>query len=264
MSNNAEQLTPSDDFSLLNTKSVSHSFDQPVDEQPEHPKPSRGRRENNELRDKIFHNVVTPSQWSLSTEMRLLHSSLALLLVVGLSPILLIIALAIKLDSRGPVFFKQQRTGYMGRRFVLYKFRTMVENADQLKHTVMHLNKHGEDSCDFKADNDPRITRVGRILRKTSLDELANLISVLKGDLRLVGPRPTSFCASTYDCATHMRRLSVYPGITGLWQISGRSNIGFKERVQLDAFYAENASPWLDFKIMLKTPLKVLKCDGAS
>lgn len=263
MRTNAEQLVAADDFSLLNKEEVSPLAGS-ITESTKQSIPSTGRRENSELRHKVFHNVINPSKWSLSTEMRLLHSALALLLVLALAPLLLLIALAIKLDSPGPVFFKQKRTGYMGRRFVLYKFRTMVENADQLKHTVMHLNKHGSDSCDFKVDNDPRITRIGRILRKTSLDELANLFSVLKGDLRLVGPRPTSFCASTYDCATHMRRLSVYPGITGLWQISGRSNIGFKERVQMDAFYAENATLWLDLKIMLKTPLKVLKCDGAS
>lgn len=202
-----------------------------------------GRRANRLLRNKIDqHKLATPSKWALSKSMLITHSFLAALILLAVSPLLLMIAFLIKRDSEGPIFFVQQRTGFMGRRFKLYKFRTMVQDADKLKADLMHLNKHGEDSCDFKVDNDPRITGIGHFLRKTSLDELPNLISVVKGDLRLVGPRPTSFCASTYEMDEYMRRLSVYPGITGLWQISGRSNLGFDDRVKLDSYYAEHAS----------------------
>ncbi|MDR0735664.1 MAG: sugar transferase [Zoogloeaceae bacterium] len=184
-------------------------------------------------------------------------------LVMLFSPLLLAIAVTIKLTSPGPVFFIQQRTGFRGRRFGMIKFRTMVVDAETLKHSIRHMNKHGPDSVDFKIDRDPRVTSIGGILRRTSLDELPNLFNVLCGQMRLVGPRPTSFHAQAYKEA-HLGRLGVYPGVTGLWQISGRSNVGFDDRVIIDLQYIARQSPWLDLKILLKTPFAVLSAHGAS
>lgn len=145
----------------------------------------------------------------------------------------------------------------------MYKFRTMVANAEALKDSLRHLNKHGAESIDFKIDKDPRITSIGGWLRRSSLDELPNLINVVTGDMRLVGPRPTSFNAYRYH-DNHLARLSIYPGMTGLWQISGRSNIDFDQRVELDLSYINEQSLMLDLKILLKTPFKVFTGHGAS
>lgn len=201
--------------------------------------------------------------WTLSRTNRIVATLGALSLLVLLSPVLLGLALAIKLSSPGPVLFVQKRTGYRGRLFGMFKFRTMVANAEELKESLRHLNKHGADAIDFKIDKDPRITRIGGFLRRSSLDELPNLINVVTGDMRLVGPRPTSFNAYRYK-DTHLARLSIYPGITGLWQISGRSNIDFDQRVELDLSYIANQSLLLDLKILLKTPFKVFSGHGAS
>jgi len=201
--------------------------------------------------------------WTLSRTKRITSALSAALLLLTLSPLLLVIAALIKASSPGPVFFVQQRTGFRGRRFGMVKFRTMVVNAEALKDSVRHLNKHGANSVDFKIDHDPRITGIGRFLRRTSLDELPNLFNVLWGNMRLVGPRPTSFHAQKYN-PPHLRRLSTYPGITGLWQVSGRSDIDFDERVVLDTAYIIKQSPWLDLKILLKTPIAVFTGHGAS
>jgi lipopolysaccharide/colanic/teichoic acid biosynthesis glycosyltransferase len=201
--------------------------------------------------------------WTLSRTKRVGEAAAALLLLMFLTPPLLGIALAVKLSSPGPVLFVQQRTGYRGRRFGMYKFRTMVANAEALKESLRHLNKHGADAIDFKIDQDPRVTPIGRWLRRTSLDELPNLINVLRGDMRLVGPRPTSFNASRY-LDHHLRRLSIYPGVTGLWQVSGRSDLDFDERVKLDLNYIHQQGPLLDLRILLKTPLEVFSGHGAS
>lgn len=166
-----------------------------------------------------------------------------------------LIALLIKLDSPGPVFFRQSRTGYLGRRFEMLKFRTMSADAEQRKADFFHLNMHGSESPDFKVVEDPRITRVGRLLRRTSLDELPNLINVLKGEMSVVGPRPTSFHATTYGI-DHLPRLCIKPGITGLWQISGRADVGFDERALLDAKYISRASFFSDLRILLGTITK--------
>ncbi|MXS21664.1 sugar transferase [Pseudomonas oryzihabitans] len=201
--------------------------------------------------------------WALSRSKRLASALLALLALLLLSPLLVLVAVLIKTHDPGPIFFVQERTGFRGRRFGMYKFRTMVANAEALKSSVQHLNKHGADAIDFKVDRDPRITPVGRWLRRTSIDELPNLLNVIRGDMRLVGPRPTSFKADTY-LPRHLVRLSIYPGITGLWQVSGRSDLGFDDRVQLDMQYIEQQSPWFDLRILLKTPLKILDGQGAS
>jgi lipopolysaccharide/colanic/teichoic acid biosynthesis glycosyltransferase len=186
----------------------------------------------------------------------------ATLLLIALSPLLLLIALLIKLEDRGPVFFVQSRTGYLGRRFPLLKFRTMVPNAEEVKASLQHLNLHRDGSPDFKAANDPRVTRIGRWLRAWSLDELPNLVNVLRGELSLVGPRPTSFDVTTY-ASRHLTRLAVRPGITGLWQVSGRAMVGFDRRCELDEDYVRQASAALDVALLARTVGAVLKRDGA-
>ena len=175
-------------------------------------------------------------------------------------PLMGICALAIRLDSPGPIVFRQQRTGRHGLRFGMYKFRTMVQDAEALKASLAHLNILPPP--DFKIPDDPRITRVGRFLRKTSLDELPQLFNVLRGDMSIVGPRPTSFAASTYSL-WHTERLELTPGITGLWQVVGRGETTFDERLRLDVEYMRRMSLRLDFRIMLMTAAAVFKRSGA-
>ncbi|MCP3752538.1 sugar transferase [Pseudomonas sp. SBB6] len=201
--------------------------------------------------------------WTLSRTNRVVACFGALCILLLISPLLLTLAVLVKFSSPGPVFFVQKRTGYRGRTFGMYKFRTMVANAEALKDSVRHLNKHGADAIDFKIDKDPRVTPIGQWLRRSSLDELPNLFNVVRGDMRLVGPRPTSFNAYRYK-DNHLARLSIYPGMTGLWQISGRSDIDFDQRVELDLSYINEQSLMLDLKILLKTPFKVFSGHGAS
>ena len=156
--------------------------------------------------------------------------------------------------------FAQMRTGQHGVRFPMFKFRTMVQNADELKASLQHLNILP--APDFKIPDDPRITRVGRFLRKTSLDELPQLLNVIRGEMSIVGPRPTSFSAGTYDL-WHSERLEVTPGITGLWQIKGRGTMTFDERLRLDIEYMERRTIMLDLKLMAMTALAVLRRSGA-
>jgi lipopolysaccharide/colanic/teichoic acid biosynthesis glycosyltransferase len=183
------------------------------------------------------------------------------LLLLALAPFLLLIALAIKLHDGGPILFVQSRTGYLGGRFPLLKFRTMIPDAERAKASLAHLNLH-RGSPDFKAANDPRITPVGRLLRSWSLDELPNLVNVLRGELSLVGPRPTSFDVSTY-ASRHLTRLAVRPGITGLWQVSGRALIGFDRRCEMDEEYIRRASLSTDLILLYRTAGAVLRRQGA-
>jgi len=176
-------------------------------------------------------------------------------------PVLALCCIAIKLDSPGPAFFFQRRTGQGGRRFKMFKLRTMVRNADELKEKYLHLNLLTYP--DFKIVNDPRITRVGRFLRKTSLDELPQIWNVLRGNMSLVGPRPTSFNASTYSL-WHTARLELKPGLTGLWQVCGRNDLDFDERVRLDITYRRNQSLWLDLQILFRTVGAVFTGRGAN
>lgn len=190
---------------------------------------------------------------------------LDLVLVLLSAPIwlllLLAIGLAIYITSPGaPVMFFQLRTGKGGQRFKMYKFRTMVPNAEELKQQYMHLNEL--QWPDFKITNDPRVTRVGRFLRKTSLDEIPQMLNVLKGEMSLVGPRPTSFGAETYQL-WHTERLDVSPGITGLWQIIGRAELEFDDRLRLDILYIEKRCLWLDIAILFKTIGAVFEQKGA-
>ncbi len=175
-------------------------------------------------------------------------------------PLMLLVALLIYIDAPGKVFFQQLRTGKGGRRFRMYKFRSMLPNAEELKLTYAHLNELTWP--DFKITDDPRVTRIGKILRKTSLDELPQLLNVLKGDMSLVGPRPTSFAPDTYRL-WHTERLEVVPGITGLWQVHGRSNLDFDDRLKLDIAYIERQSLWMDIQILVRTVGQVFIGEGA-
>lgn len=187
-----------------------------------------------------------------------------LILVMALAPVVvpvaLLCAIAIRLDSRGPIVFKQRRTGQHGTPFDMYKFRTMVRDAEQLKSELAHLNVL--EPPDFKIPEDPRITRVGRLLRTTSFDELPQVWNVVRGDMSFVGPRPTSFSPEQYEL-WHTRRLEALPGLTGLWQISGRHETEFDDRLRLDEAYIRNQSTWLDVKILVRTVPVLLRREGA-
>lgn len=202
------------------------------------------------------------SPWCHSSAKRYFDILGAGLLLVLASPVFLAAAVAIKLDTPGPVFFGQLRTGLAGRRFRIFKFRTMRMDADRMKEALRKLSLHGPSSPDFKIRNDPRVTSVGRFLRRLSVDELPNLINVIRGDMSLVGPRPTTFDVDAY-ADWHLARLAVPPGLTGLWQISGRSEIDFDHRVEIDCFYIREQSLFLDLKILILTPLRVLRGRGA-
>lgn len=192
---------------------------------------------------------------------RIMDVTLVLLTLPVWLPVLGIIALVIGITSPGaPVMFKQLRTGKGGRRFPMYKFRTMIPDAEEIKSQYAHLNEL--QWPDFKITNDPRITPVGKILRKTSLDELPQLINVLRGEMSLVGPRPTSFGPETYQL-WHTSRLDVIPGITGLWQVFGRAQLEFDDRLRLDIAYIERASFWLDIQILILTVIAAFQQRGA-
>jgi lipopolysaccharide/colanic/teichoic acid biosynthesis glycosyltransferase len=163
------------------------------------------------------------------------------------------------IDSPGPILFAQERTGRDGRRFRMLKLRTMVPDAEERKAELWHLNVLPPP--DFKIPNDPRITRVGRFLRATSLDELPQLLNVLRGDMSLVGPRPTSFAPDTYEL-WHTHRLDVAPGITGLWQIEGRGVTTFDERLRLDVQYIRRRSLLYDLQLLARTLPVVLRRSG--
>jgi len=187
----------------------------------------------------------------------------ALVLIIVQLPIFLLVAVLIKTTSRGPVFFAQERIGLGKRRFNLYKFRTMVENAEAKLAELEHLNEVSGPV--FKITNDPRITPIGRFLRKTSLDEMPQLLNVLKGDMSLVGPRPLPIRDyKGFDKDWHRRRFSVRPGITCLWQVDGRSSIPFEKWMELDMKYIDEWSLWLDLKILVRTIPAVLKGAGAA
>ena len=185
---------------------------------------------------------------------------LSLALLALCAPVFLLIAIAIKLDSKGPVFYFSPRVGKKGRRFTFYKFRTMVVDADQQKERLRKLNQRSGPF--FKISNDPRITRVGAFLRKFSLDELPQLCNVLKGDMSLVGPRPHPLDDYAAYQLEHLRRLDVMPGITGLWQVTARKDPSFERNLALDLQYIEHWSPWEDLKILLQTVPAVFRPEG--
>lgn len=184
--------------------------------------------------------------------------SLAVLLVS--SPLMLLIALTIKLDSDGPILFRQARVGKNGRIFEMLKFRTMCRDAEQMKESLQDADH--QDPL-WKLKNDPRRTRIGRMLRRTSLDELPQFFNVLRGEMSIVGPRPQVPSEVARYEEWHYQRLTVTPGLTGLWQVNGRSDLDFNEMVKLDLYYAEHWSPWLDIKLMLRTIPAVIMARGA-
>jgi lipopolysaccharide/colanic/teichoic acid biosynthesis glycosyltransferase len=206
---------------------------------------------------------------------------LASVLLILLLPLLLLIAILIKLDSSGPVIFRQRRVGtrrqrlgskvvWVIREFSIFKFRSMVHNADSSVHEAyIHDFVKGraqtseENGGKFKLTNDPRVTRVGRILRRASLDELPQLINVLNGDMSLVGPRPVPPYEVAYYQSGHHKRLTALPGITGLWQVMGRCKVSFEEMMEMDSKYIRDASLWLDLKILALTIPAVLSGRGA-
>lgn len=208
--------------------------------------------------------IERPKVLLIREDYRRLKRTFDLVVTVVLLPVAAVVmalcALLIWSTDPGPVLFSQWRTGKGGRRFRMYKFRTMVTNAEELKKKYAHLNELTWP--DFKITNDPRVTRVGRFLRRTSLDELPQVFNVLKGDMSLVGPRPTSFDVTTYEL-WHTERLEVLPGITGLWQISGRSDIDFDGRLRLDREYIERQSLWLDVQILIRTVAVIFSRRGA-
>jgi lipopolysaccharide/colanic/teichoic acid biosynthesis glycosyltransferase len=181
--------------------------------------------------------------------------------LILLAPLLLMLALAVKLGSPGPVFFRQKRIGRHGDEFEMLKFRSMVANADAIKDKLRHRNEV-EGGGLFKIADDPRITRAGRFLRRTSLDELPQLFNVLAGSMSLVGPRPLVADEDALIEGWQRRRLAVKPGMTGMWQIFGSSRIPMEEMVKIDYLYGANWSIWLDLKILLRTVPYVLSRRG--
>lgn len=185
----------------------------------------------------------------------------SLMLLITLAPFMLIVAIAIRLESKGPVFFTQTRCGLHGKHFDFFKFRSMVVDAEAKKADLSAQSD--QKSLRFKMAQDPRITRVGAFIRKYSLDELPQLLNVLRGDMSLVGPRPPIPSEVAQYTLYHHRRLAVTPGITCTWQVGGRSEIEFEQQVDLDIAYIRNRSFWQDLKILLQTPLAVIMAKGA-
>jgi exopolysaccharide biosynthesis polyprenyl glycosylphosphotransferase len=204
----------------------------------------------------------SPEDWQHLFK-RTLDIVASLVATLILAPLFLLAGFLIKLTSRGPVFFIQERVGLNKKKFHLYKFRTMVADAEEQQQEIEHLNEASGPV--FKMKNDPRITRVGKLLRKTSIDELPQLFNVLKGDMSLVGPRPLPVRDyQGFHQDWQRRRFSVRPGITCLWQINGRSSTPFEKWMELDMKYIDEWSLWMDFKILAKTIPVVLKGTGAT
>ncbi|HEY6030853.1 MAG TPA: sugar transferase, partial [Gaiellaceae bacterium] len=207
-----------------------------------------------ELRPPVF----AGTDWAVKRTFDLVVGSLIVLAGV---PVWLLIAAAIKLTSRGPVLYGDRRVGLGEREFRMLKFRTMVEGAERLVPELEAANEAG--GALFKIRDDPRVTGVGRLLRRFSIDEVPNVINVLRGEMSLVGPRPLPVRDFERLAAWHRKRYLVLPGMTGLWQISGRSELSFDDLVRLDFYYLDNWSIWLDIAILLKTPIAVVTRRGA-
>jgi len=204
--------------------------------------------------ENLQENCVNEVKWQKSTVYfvvkRLADIFLSVLGIIFLSPIMLITAIAIKIESEGPVIFSQQRVGKNGKLFKMYKFRSMVADAEKLKEKLMDQNEMSGPM--FKMTDDPRITRVGKIIRKTSIDELPQLFNVIKGDMSLVGPRPNLPSEVEQFSDYHKLKLLAKPGLTCYWQVMGRNSIGFEEWMELDIKYIEERSIWVDIKLIFK------------
>ena len=212
-----------------------------------------------------FSSPLTPSaprpRRAYAVAKRILDLAVAGLGLVALSPLLAALALLVKLTSRGPVLFRQERAGLDGRLFLLLKFRSMREDAELRRREIAHLSEM--EGPVFKMRSDPRITWLGRILRRSSLDELPQLVNILRGDMSLVGPRPLPLDEAAHLPPRLLRRHAVRPGLTGLWQVSGRNDLPFPRMMELDLAYVERASFWLDLRILLKTIPAVFTGRGA-
>ena len=205
--------------------------------------------------------ATTPKNADLLAMKRMTDIVFGSALLIFSLPVFILATLAIKLTSKGPIFYRQIRCGLDGRPFTFLKFRSMVEGADEMRKDIAHLNE--AEGPIFKILADPRVTRVGRFLRRTSIDELPQLLNVLRGEMSLVGPRPPLPSEVERYNGWHRRRLSMKPGLTCLWQVSGRSALSFEKWVELDLRYIDHWSPWLDFKIMLRTVPAVASWKGA-
>lgn len=186
----------------------------------------------------------------------------SLVALIILSPLFLIIAIIIKLDSKGPVFFKHHRIGYKGKPIFIYKFRTMVDHAEDMIKTFTPEQK-AEWEANYKLENDPRITKIGAFLRKTSIDELPQLLNIIGGSLSIVGPRPIIEEELEKYEDNKEKFLSAKPGLTGYWAAHGRSNTSYDERMRMELYYVDHCSLWLDIKIVFRTAFSVLKQEGA-
>lgn len=186
----------------------------------------------------------------------------SLLLFIVISPLLLIVAISIKIDSKGPVLFKHKRIGYHGKEIYLYKFRSMVVNAEDLIKSFTP-DQQREWKENYKLENDPRVTRVGKFIRKTSIDELPQLLNIIGGSLSVVGPRPVIGEELDKYGNNKEKLLSVKPGLTGYWASHGRSNTSYDERMSMELYYVDNASISLDIRILFKTVISVFKKEGA-
>ena len=210
-------------------------------------------KKNNAKRiNKIIYNVIK----------RILDIVFSLLGMVLLSPFFLIISIIIKLDSKGPVFFVHSRIGEKGKPIGIYKFRTMVNNAEDLIKNFTPEQKEEFERC-YKLENDPRVTKIGNFLRKTSLDELPQILNILKGELSIIGPRPIIQAELDKYEENKEKFLSVRPGLTGYWAANGRSDTTYEERMKMELYYVDNMSFWLDIKIFFKTIFAVIKKEGA-
>lgn len=193
---------------------------------------------------------------------RVLDVLLSFIGLIVLSPIFLILGIMIKIDSKGPVFFTHKRIGKNGKKIGIYKFRTMHENAEQMieNFTEEQMEEYKEN---YKLKNDPRITRVGKFLRRTSLDELPQIWNILKGELSIIGPRPVIASELEKYGPNKNKFLSATPGLTGYWQANGRSTTTYEERMEMELYYVDNRSLWLDVRLFFKTFISVIKKEGA-
>ena len=207
--------------------------------------------------------TIAPRPWVHRPSYLAIKRAFDVVVCIAIMPLVAVVAglcaVAIRLDSPGPVLYSQLRIGRDGRPFRMWKFRTMVRNAEELKASLAHLNVLPPP--DFKIPNDPRVTRVGKLLRKTSLDELPQFANVLKGEMSLVGPRPAENGMDTYR-VWYGERLEVPPGITGIWQLEGRHSTSFDQRLRYDIEYIRSMSLWLDVKLILRTVHVVFKGTG--
>ena len=218
-------------------------------------------RDNN-LKYKQKHEIKSKEKEVYLYVKRALDIIISLIGLILLSPVFIIISLAIKLESKGPVFFGHTRIGKNGKTIKIYKFRSMVQNAEDLikNFTPEQMKEYKEN---YKLTNDPRITKVGNFLRKTSLDELPQLVNIIKGDLSIIGPRPVVAEELKKYEENIDKFLSVTPGLTGYWAANGRSNTSYEERIKMELYYIDNMSFMMDIKVFFKTIVSVLKKDGA-